>query len=199
VTYREKALRIALKEVGVKEQPPGSNRGPRVDQYQDADGLPGRGYPWCMAFVQWAYRQAGRPLDPAKTASVGFFLGWARGQGLVTSKPLRGDVVCYQFDSNNWPDHVGIVSRVLPGGLILAVEGNTSITSDDNGGSVMLRTRRTSRCSFVRVPGAAPTPPRRVRRAALRRWALARRAEGRSWRWIKSRPNWRKFLRRGGS
>jgi lysozyme len=43
------------------------------------------------------------------------------------------------------------------------------------------------------------------RRAALRRWILARKAEGRSWPWIKRlpsgrpRPNWREFLRRGGS
>lgn len=36
------------------------------------------------------------------------------------------------------------------------------------------------------------------RLAALRKWILARRSEGRSWAWIKRGPNWREFRRRGG-
>lgn len=36
------------------------------------------------------------------------------------------------------------------------------------------------------------------RLAALRKWILARHAEGRSWKWIKAGPNWREFIRRGG-
>ncbi|MDQ7049722.1 MAG: hypothetical protein Q9M92_09335 [Enterobacterales bacterium] len=34
----KKALAVARKEIGVKEIPKGSNRGPRVDQYQNAKG-----------------------------------------------------------------------------------------------------------------------------------------------------------------
>jgi len=156
-TYRETALRIALTQVGVKEQPANSNRGPRVDVYQDADDLPGRGYAWCMSFVQWCYREAEKTL-PRRTPSVGFFLGWARDAGWVVPTPKRGDIVCYQFDADNWPDHVGIVSAVLPGGFIRAVEGNTAHGNDANGGAVMVRTRRTSRCAFVRVVGQRPAP-----------------------------------------
>jgi hypothetical protein len=161
-TYRQLALAIALDEVGVKESPAGSNRGPRVDQYQDADDLAGRGYPWCMSFVQWCYRNAGKPL-PRRTPSVGFFLDWARKAGWVVTAPRRGDVVCYQFDADSWPDHVGIVSAVLPGGFIRAVEGNTATGNDANGGAVMVRTRRSSRCAFVRVlgrPAATPAKPK---------------------------------------
>lgn len=36
------------------------------------------------------------------------------------------------------------------------------------------------------------------RLAALRKWILARRSEGWSWKRIKASPNWREFIRRGG-
>lgn len=36
------------------------------------------------------------------------------------------------------------------------------------------------------------------RLAKLRRWILQQRAYGRSWAWIKTTPNWREFIRRGG-
>lgn len=37
-----------------------------------------------------------------------------------------------------------------------------------------------------------------VRLAALRKWILARHAEGWGWKRIKASPNWREFVRRGG-
>ncbi len=158
---RERALELALAEAraGVHEIGT-SNRGPRVDQYQQADDLPGEGYPWCMAFIQWCYRTAGRTL-PTLTASVGSFAAWARKAGWITTRPARGDIVCFNFDADNWPDHVGIVRQVLPAGLIRTVEGNTSGTaagSQDDGGAVACKTRRASRCVFVRVPGIVPAP-----------------------------------------
>jgi hypothetical protein len=156
MTYRERALRVALWEAkrGVHEEG-FSNRGKYVDRYQDADDLPGRGYPWCMAFVQWCYQQAGHPLR-YRTASVGLFQSWARRIGWVVQKPQRGDIVCFNFDADNWADHVGLVTRALPGGWIRTVEGNTSAGtggSQADGGGVHRRLRRTSRCAFVRVPG----------------------------------------------
>ena len=49
-------------EVGVKEQPPGSNDSPRIAQYRQATaGSPGPG-PWCAYFASWACRQAGVPV-----------------------------------------------------------------------------------------------------------------------------------------
>lgn len=153
-TYRALALRHALGEVGVKEEPPGSNSGPRVNQYLRSAGL-GPGFPWCMAFVNWCYRQAGLDLEHPNEASVGFFQDWASRHGYIVSSPRVADIVCYRFDSDNWPDHVGIVTAVGPN-RIKAVEGNTSLASDDNGGTVMVRDRAISRCAFVRVPGVVP-------------------------------------------
>ena len=158
---REKALRIAIGELGVKEHPPGSNTGPRVREYQAATSLGGTGWPWCMAFVCWCYKQAGHVL-PYPTASVGLFVGWATKVGEVVTRPYRGDIVCYRFDADNWPDHTGIVERVLglPRGgkawYIKTIEGNTSAGNDANGGQVQRRWRYAPRCTFVRIPGRMP-------------------------------------------
>lgn len=151
---RIRALNIARREVGVHEVG-FHNRGKRVDEYERADNLPGVGYAWCMAFVQWSYRRAGHPL-PNMTASVGTFLSWARGIGWVVQRPARGDLVCFNFDSDEWPDHVGFVLWRIPGGFIRTLEGNTSPSaagSQADGGGVYRRVRSTRRCAFVRVPG----------------------------------------------
>ncbi len=145
-------------EVGVKEEPAGSNSGPRVRQYQAATNLGGTGWPWCAAFVCWCYKTAGKPL-PFPTASVGAFEAWAKQNGKMVTRPLRGDLVCYRFDADNWPDHIGIVERVLAlpfGGkpwLVRTIEGNTAFGNDANGGQVQRRTRYHWRCSYVRITG----------------------------------------------
>lgn len=159
MTVRERALRAAIGELGVTEDPPGSNSGPRVREYQAATSLGGTGWPWCMAFVCWCYKQAGHPL-PYPTASVGLFLNWAAKVGDVVKRPFRGDLVCYRFGADNWPDHVGNIERVLglprlgrPWYYVKTIEGNTGAGDDANGGQVQRRWRWAKRCSFVRIPG----------------------------------------------
>lgn len=156
---RMKALSFAWGERGVKEVG-FTNRGKRVDQYQRADNLPGVGYAWCMAFVQWCYKMAGRPL-PTLTPSVGFFVDWARRAGFVVTSPRRGDIVCFNFDADNWPDHVGFVLKVprfMP--WIQTIEGNTSPDSrgsQADGGQVAVKRRfKSKRFIYVRVPGKVP-------------------------------------------
>ena len=157
MTYREQALLYAIAEIGVRESPSGSNSGPRVNEYLASAGL-GPGYPWCMAFLHFCFRRAGLVLDHPNLASVGFFESWARSNGYLVPTPERGDLVCYRFDGDDWPDHVGIVERV-EGGTIYTVEGNTALGNDANGGMVMRRSRPLHRVKFARIPGqAAPTP-----------------------------------------
>ena len=55
------ALAAAKGEVGIAEQPPGSNNSPRIAQFRQATAGSGVG-PWCAYFVSWAARQAGAPL-----------------------------------------------------------------------------------------------------------------------------------------
>src|SRR4051794_40588406 len=54
-------LNAVRNEVGVAEQPPGSNDSPRIAQYRQATAGSGVG-PWCAYFASWAARQAGVPL-----------------------------------------------------------------------------------------------------------------------------------------
>ena len=164
-TYRRLALDIALREVGVKEDPPDSNSGARVQQYQSTTNLGGTGWPWCAAFINWIFVKAGRPLDELdRQASVGFMLAKAKARGWAHSgTPQVGDIVCYDWNTlagptgsigDEWSDHVGIVSRVNADGSFQAVEGNTAIGNDSNGGQVMIRDRRRSQVEgFIRVPG----------------------------------------------
>jgi len=172
---RERAVLLALEEArkGVREVG-GNNRGPRVETYQRADGLPGEGYAWCASFVNWCFLTAGRPLDELKrSASVGFLETYARGLGWLHAKPARGDVFCWRSnDGDTWPDHTGFVVAVNRDGSLRTVEGNTSSTSVDEGDGVYVKTRPASfaaRCSFIRVPGQVPAPKPKRR---LYAWAI---------------------------
>ena len=53
----ETVVTIAKTQIGVLEEPPGSNRGKQVNEYLKSVGL-GPGFSWCAAFVYWIYRKA---------------------------------------------------------------------------------------------------------------------------------------------
>ena len=155
---RTRVVEIALKEVGVKEHPAGSNSGPRVNQYLKAAGL-GPGYPWCAAFVTWCLRRVGYDVKVPGPASVESWVVWAGRVGKIVERPFRGDIVCYDWDANNWYDHIGFVDRVLAlkwrgkvfAGYVRTVEGNTAVGNDSNGGQVMIRYRWMGNTKFVRL------------------------------------------------
>ncbi len=159
---RIRALERARTYVGVKEQPPGSNRGKHIDRWcRWANGLVG--YPWCAAFTCGMVREAcGRIVPEPRRASVGFLEAWARDVGSLVrpgTRPRRGDWIIYRFDTDDWPDHIGIVDRVFAigwrgsyaWGRARAIEGNTSGSDDANGGQVQIRWRSISRARFVRI------------------------------------------------
>lgn len=156
---RFRALDRALGEVGVKEDPPGSNWGPRVSQYIRSTGY---NFPlkWCLAFVHWCYQREGFVL-PGR-ALVQAFDNWATHAGAIVERPLKGDIVCYDWDGDHWDDHVGIIIKVLAlrwrnkkfVGWIKTVEGNTSYGNNSNGGQVQIRYRWANNCQFARVRDA---------------------------------------------
>lgn len=135
----ENILKIARGEIGVKEVPAGSNK-VKYNTWYYGKEVSGSAYPWCMAFVQWVFDQAGAPIGH-KTASCTQLMNWARQRRRwVTSGYKPGDVVIFDFGSDGSPDHVGIL-EAAQGGKLICIEGNTSVTSDDNGGAVMRRNR----------------------------------------------------------
>ena len=127
-------LAAAVGELGVKETPGGSNK----VKYGAWFGL--NGYPWCVMFVQWLFHQVGMTL-PARTASCSVLRNYAIKAGMwVTSGYQPGDVVIYDFPDGAATDHCGIIETVGTATLV-AIEGNTAVGNDANGGMVMRRTR----------------------------------------------------------
>lgn len=137
-------LKIAAGELGNTEYPPGSNK-VKYNTWYWGQEVGGKDYPWCMAFVQWCFAQAGLPL-PHKTASCSNLLSWYRKfqPERVVRDPKPRDIIIFNFG------HTGIVEGVGVGkdaGYILAIEGNTSAGeagSQSNGGGVFRRKRSKS-------------------------------------------------------
>jgi cell wall-associated NlpC family hydrolase len=155
-TIRQLALAEAAKWLGTKESPFGSNKCKFTDWY----GMVG---PWCAMFATYCFETAAQNVGKDSPsfvrgvyyAYVPYILNDARAQmrGLsVTTSPVPGDLVLYDWNRNGVPDHVGIFEN---GSNVswTAIEGNTSMSSNSNGGEVMRRKRSISNgvITFVRV------------------------------------------------
>ena len=146
-------LRVACGELGVKEQPMNSNR-VRYNAWYYGKDVSGSAYPWCMAFVQWCYHQAGADL-PLRTASCGALLRWYQEHDPECIVPLDeglpGDIVIFDFPGGAATDHTGLLEGVGKE-TVTTIDGNTGSTSDANGGCVMRRTRSRSTVRAVIRP-----------------------------------------------
>lgn len=129
----DKVLGIARKEIGTREIPAGSNRVKYAQWY----GM--NGQPWCVMFVNWCFNEAGAySLLPTKTASCTAMMNAAKSKGVwVTDNYQIGDIPIYNFKGSY---HIGIIEAVNAT-TVTAIEGNTAIGNDSNGGEVMRRTR----------------------------------------------------------
>lgn len=156
-----KVIEIARGELGVTENPPGSNRVKYWDDYDPAY----QGQPWCVAFLWWVFSRAGERMaffGGGKTASCGMLLRWYREQGLTVpvSEVQPGDIVILNFHNGTDTEHCGLVtgtSKVsATGGVvqIATIEGNTSPSdgSQSNGGMVCEKTRYPSQIVAVCRP-----------------------------------------------
>lgn len=142
MTLAEKALEIALSQVGVQEVPRGSNRGPQVDEYVRSVGLdPAGKYAWCVALMYWCFKQAaeamGRPNPLPRTGGVHDMFNKAKGKYQVRMA-MPGDLVFMDF--GNGKGHVYMVERVSKAGNH-SVEGNTNDDGSREGYEVCKRIR----------------------------------------------------------
>jgi hypothetical protein len=151
-------------EVGYAESPPGSNR-TKFGAWYGWDGVP-----WCAIFVSWglytAFRANGEhsPVEnvqgPKGFASVSAVIAWAKQGGRWAVDPEYGSLAIYDWDGGHGTaDHIGWVSAVNGSdpAEFTAIEGNTALGADSNGGRVMVRQRRNDRgycLGFVRIPYA---------------------------------------------
>jgi len=134
----ELIVKHALTQVGVEEHPRGSNRGPKIDEYQRSTWLEPKDWgAWCAAFVCWCVREAMREgellgasytFHRPQTAGAFDFSNWSLKQDKSTQTKLnpgtdiqRGDIVIFKFS------HIGIAtSSVGANGRFDCVEGNTN-------------------------------------------------------------------------
>ena len=157
LTKNQKALALARTQIGVKENPPGSNDGKQVRNYQRVTGA--FRAPWCASFIAWLYSSTGAPLHGFNTAYVPSYVENARlganklGLVVIPALVVPGDLACYDWTTDSVADHIGIVaSKVDAAGVFTAIEGNTSTGNDSNGGEVQLRTRNVRQVqNFIRV------------------------------------------------
>lgn len=149
MTKGRSVLEVAIKQIGYKEDPPNSNK-TKYGKWFGFDGVA-----WCGMAVSWCYAQSGHPLG-----NIGYAKGFAGCQtaynhflktGEITTTPQDGDIVLYDWNSDGRFDHTGIFETWTHDGKFTAIEGNTSIGNDSNGGEYMRRERDTRKYRVVFV------------------------------------------------
>jgi hypothetical protein len=147
-------LTTAKSQIGVMEQPPGSNRGPEVDTYVLRVGRnPADQLAWCAAFVYFCFDEAakavGRSNPVVKTAGVLDHWATAGQRGIPRVTGTRAvqnpDLVrpghIFVIDTGGGHGHLGLVVEVV-GGKLITIEGNTNDGGSREGVGVFLRESR---------------------------------------------------------
>jgi hypothetical protein len=144
MTLVEKALEIAIGEIGQEEKPRGSNWGEPVKTYLASVGIT---FPasWCAAFVYWSFRQAAAEmaLNNPLVRTGGVLDHWHRAADIhkVYMDYRAGDI--FIMDHGHGLGHTGFIEKV-ENGVLYTVEGNTNDTGSREGFEVCRRERKTT-------------------------------------------------------
>ena len=145
-TLGQLALAESLKQLGAKESPANSNKN-KFGKWFGVDGVA-----WCNIFVSYCFVNGAQYTICEGFKGAGVYAkgctyvptteAWLHATGMWKGRtePLPGDIAIYNW-SGGLPDHIGIVEEYLGGGKFNAIEGNTAIGNDANGGEVMRRQR----------------------------------------------------------
>lgn len=112
---------------------------------------------WCAIFVYYTLAACGAKSLMAGCANKAYcptIWSWAKAKGYArTSNPKKGDLVLFDWGQDGVCDHIGFVVKDNGNGTVTTVEGNTSNTSNGNGGCVQIRVRAKSLIrGYVRLP-----------------------------------------------
>ena len=154
--FMKGTLSVALSQVGVMEDPPGSNRGPKVDEYLKSAGLdPSAGsFAWCAAFVYWSFSQAATRLGISNPAirTAGVLDHWKKAGQAGITRLLAGQILddlsllkpglVFVINTGGGRGHMGLVEDFRDDRLI-TIEGNTNLPGDREGVGVFRRNGRT--------------------------------------------------------
>lgn len=139
-------INMCKKYVGTKESPANSNNVIFNTHYYGKP-VSGSAYPWCCVFLWDIFRLCGASelfYGGKKCAYTPTLYNYYKAHKQAHSTPKVGDLVFYKFPGSSRINHVGIVIEVLSKTKIKTIEGNTSGSSDANGGEVEIRTRATT-------------------------------------------------------
>lgn len=140
---RSRIVNAAKYEIGVIENPTSSNK----QKFGEWFGF--NGAEWCGIFCSWIYDQAHFPIGHPNY-KTDFYYGFASipfamnlWKDKITQDPKPGDLVLFDWNKDKEPDHVGLFVEWMDksAGLFQTIEGNTSTSSQSNGGQVQLRQR----------------------------------------------------------
>lgn len=152
IKTKDAIVEIAKSQLGVCESPPNSNKVKYNTWYYGRE-VSGAAYPWCMAFVEWVFNEAGFKLF--KTASCSAMVNQYKTKSpkqIIKGEYQVGDIIFFDFSGKKTKtEHVGICVGVN-GSQIITIEGNTSISNNSNGREVMQRARSLSSISCAIRP-----------------------------------------------
>lgn len=127
-----KALEIAITQIGQDEKPHGSNWGDPVKSYLASVNI---NFPasWCMAFVYWCYNEASKQLKVENTAikSAGVLDVWRKVPKVLTSTTPQ-DTSVFIMNHGHGLGHTGIVEK-FDDVFIYTVEGNSNTNGSREG------------------------------------------------------------------
>lgn len=151
-----KVLQTAIAEIGIKENPSGSNKVKYNTEYYGS-AVSGSGYAWCAVFVWWVFKHAGCSelfYGGKKSAYCPTIADYyiANKQTVSKGSGKPGDIVLFDWNQNNSSDHIGIIEKKNSDGSYTCIEGNTSVGNNSNGGQVMRRQRYQSQISWICRP-----------------------------------------------
>jgi hypothetical protein len=161
-----RTLDFALENIGVCEDPVGSNRGPEIDDWARELGSPVGSF-WCALAVAKARKEGGLWLPSHDAGACNEWFFGARMLGFTTDTPVPGAAVLYtnrtRVPSGPYKGqmdvvHIGLVLRVTP--VLMSIEGNTTLGKYDRNGYVQaLKEVDRSRVLCYILPGIATPKP----------------------------------------
>lgn len=136
----QKVIEVANSQVGILEQPLGSNSGPEVEKHLASVGLL-KGNSWCMAFVYYCFNEACNTLSIKNPLikTGGCLNHWQNttAKKILASQSKNNPSLVipgsiFIMDHGSGLGHTGIVIEVV-GSYIKTIEGNTNTTNSREG------------------------------------------------------------------
>lgn len=146
---RQALITVATSQIGVRENPLGSNRGPEVDKYNLAGGGSLRD-PWCASFTAWCFiesHQENFPISP-------YCPDWFNKERRVETPQSGDQALVYSLSKGRYFHIICCITEVRYRGSraieCVGIEGNTNDDGSAEGIGVFRRIRRCDSVIYMR-------------------------------------------------